>query len=142
MNHFDRLIKMYLKAPINMLYPGIDLNVKENEAVISLPAGKHYHHAGGSIHGSVYFRLLDDACYFAAMSKMKDYFILTKSFNIELKRPHVDGEIKAVGKMIKEEKGEFYCEGELFNEAGKVIAIGSGVFVRNLKLPLEDVLTR
>jgi uncharacterized protein (TIGR00369 family) len=137
---YNRLTKMYLSAPIQKLYPGITLKVKNNEAVITLPAGKEFHHAGGSLHGSVYFRLLDDACYFAAMSQVKDYFILTKNFKIDFKRPHIDGEIKAIGKMIKEENGEFYCEGELFNEGGKIIAIGSGNFVRNRKLPLEQVM--
>ena len=140
MNHYDRLSKMYLKAPIQNLYPGIDLKVTENKAVITLPAGKRYHHAGNSLHGSVYFRLLDDACYFAAMSQVEDYFILTKRFNIEFKMPHVEGKVTAKGKLVKEENGEFYCEGELFNEGGKIIAIGSGVFVRNRKLPLERVM--
>lgn len=140
MHFYDRLTKMYLKAPIQKLYPGIDLKVTKNEAVITLPTGESFHHAGGSMHGSVYFRLLDDACYFAAMSQVKDYFILTKNFNIEFKRPHTDGKITAIGKIIKEENGEFYCEGELFNQAGKIIAIGSGTFVRNRKLPLEEVM--
>ena len=140
MHFYDRLAKMYLKAPIQKLYPGIDLKVTKNEAVITLPTGESYHHAGGSMHGSVYFRLLDDACYFAAMSRVKDYFILTKNFNIEFKRLHIDGEIMAKGKLIKEDNGEYYCEGELFNEAGKIIASGSGTFVRNLKLPLADVM--
>jgi len=132
---------MYLKAPIQKLYPGIDLKVTENEAVITLPAGKSFHHAGGSLHGSVYFRLLDDACYFAAMEQVKDYFMLTKNFNVEFKRPHVEGKITAKGKLIREKNGEFYCEGELFNEAGKIIATGSGVFVRNRKLNLEGVMS-
>ena len=140
MHFYDRLAKMYLKAPIQKLYPGIDLKVTKNEAVITLPTGESYHHAGGSMHGSVYFRLLDDACYFAAMSRVKDYFILTKNFNIEFKRLHIDGKIMAKGKLIKEDNGEYYCEGELFNEAGKIIASGSGTFVRNLKLPLADVM--
>ena len=140
MNHYDRLSKMYHKASIQKLYPGIDLKVTENEAIITLPTGQQFHHAGGSMHGSVYFRLLDDACYFAAMSRVKDYFILTKSFNIEFIRPHVEGKITAKGKLSKEENGEFYCVGELFNEAGKVIATGSGVFVRNRKLSLEGVM--
>ena len=140
MNHYDRLSKMYLKAPIQKLYPGIDLKVTKNEAVITLPAGKQFHHAGGSMHGSVYFRLLDDACYFAAMSRVEDYFILTKSFNIEFKRPHIEGTITAKAKLVKEENGEFYCEGELFNQAEKVIASGSGVFVRNRKMSLESVM--
>lgn len=140
MHFYHRLTKMYLKAPIQKLYPGIDLQVTDNEAVITLPAGKRYHHAGNSLHGSVYFRLLDDACYFAAMSRVNDYFILTKNFNIEFKRPHAEGEITAKGKLVKEENGEFYCEGELFNEVGKIIATGNGVFVRNRKLPLEGVM--
>ena len=139
MTFYDRLTKMYLSAPIQKLYPGIDLKVSNGVAVISLPAGKSYHHAGQSLHGSVYFRLLDDACYFAAMSIVTDRFLLTKSFNIEFLRPHTEGIITANARLIKEENGLFYCEGDLFNEAGKKIAVGNGVFVKS-KLPLDKLI--
>jgi len=130
---------MYLDAPIQKLYPGIDLEVMHHQAVITLPAGKSFHHAGNSLHGSVYFRLLDDACYFAAMSVMEDWFLLTKSFSIEFLRPHFDGLITAKAKLISEEGEKFFCEGELFNNEGKIIAKGSGDFVRS-KLPLKELI--
>jgi uncharacterized protein (TIGR00369 family) len=130
---------MYLDAPIQKLYPGIDMTVSHHKAVISLPAGENFHHAGRSMHGSVYFRLLDDACYFAAMSIVNDCFILTKNFNIEFLRPHVEGLITAKGQLVNEENGLLSCKGELFNEAGIIIARGNGVFVRS-KMALEDLL--
>jgi uncharacterized protein (TIGR00369 family) len=139
MRFYDQLVKMYLGAPIQKLYPGINMTVAYHQAEITLPTGDNFHHAGKSMHGSVYFRLLDDACYFAAMSVVKDCFILTKSFNINFLRPHVDGLITAKAQLIKEEEGLFFCEGELFNDTGKIIASGSGIFVRS-KMPLLDLL--
>ena len=130
MTFYDRLVKMYLDAPIQKLYPGIDLKVTHHGAMITLPAGKSFHHAGNSMHGSVYFRLLDDACYFAAMSVVEDCFLLTKNFNIDFIRPHVEGIITARAQLIEEKDGLFFCEGELHNDAGKLIAKGRGVFVK------------
>ena len=39
-------------------------------------------HAAGAVHGSYYFKVLDDACYFAANSLVSDVFVLTVSFVI------------------------------------------------------------
>ena len=141
MTFYDRLTKMYLDAPIQNLYPGIDMTVSHHKAVITLPAGKRFHHAGKSIHGSVYFRLLDDACYFASMSIVKDYFLLTKNFNIDFLKPHSEGLITAKGWLTKEENGLFYCEGELVNDSGKQIAKGKGVFAKS-RLPLEKMIDK
>jgi uncharacterized protein (TIGR00369 family) len=139
MTFYKQLVKMYLDAPIQKLYPGISMTVAKHQAEITLPTGESFHHAGKSMHGSVYFRLLDDACYFSAMSVVKDCFLLTKSFNIEFLRPHIEGKITANARLIEEDNEKFYCEGELFNDAGKIIARGSGVFVRS-KMPLKNLL--
>ena len=58
-----------------------------------------YFHALGAIHGSVYFKLLDDAAFFAASSIVEDVFVLTTSFTINITKPVSQGTIKAIGNV-------------------------------------------
>jgi acyl-coenzyme A thioesterase PaaI-like protein len=46
----------------------------------------------------LYFKLLDDAAFFAVNSVVRDVFVLTVSFNIYLTRPVSAGELKASGR--------------------------------------------
>ena len=51
---------------------------------------KHCHTAG-SLHGSCYFKLLDDAAFFASQARVRDFFVLTSAFNTVFMRPVVPG---------------------------------------------------
>lgn len=64
--HFRKLERMYhLSAPINKeIYNGIQLNVFNERAEITLKIEPKYFHAANSLHGSVYFKMLDDAAFF------------------------------------------------------------------------------
>ena len=63
--HHICLENMYLAAPINRIYlPKIE--VLEAEAKIEIQLSENYFHTAGAVHGSVYFKMLDDAAYFAA----------------------------------------------------------------------------
>ena len=65
--HFQALERMYLAAPINRIYrPTIE--VRSGEAEIEIVLAEKYFHSGGAVHGSVYFKMLDDAAFFAAGS--------------------------------------------------------------------------
>ena len=62
--HWRALEQMYLGAPINAFYqPRIE--VSEEKAVIEIDIGHHFFHPAGAVHGSVYFKMLDDAAFFA-----------------------------------------------------------------------------
>src|SRR5690606_27621720 len=97
MEHFERLKTMYLLDHIHNFYEGIELIVSENKAEIILPIDQRYFHGGMSTHGSVYFKVLDDAAYFACQSVITDFFIVTTNFSINLLRPITGGTIRAVG---------------------------------------------
>ena len=87
-SHFEKPENMYLKSPINTeLYPSTCCRIGEGEAVIEVEINRTYFHALGAIHGSVYFKLLDDASYFAMSSVVTDYFLLTRSFELEFLKP-------------------------------------------------------
>lgn len=128
---------MYLNAPIQELYPGTTIQIGEGEVEITLPVREEYFHAAAAMHGSVYFRMLDDASYFAVSSVVPDVFVLTKKFGIEFIRPVSGGTLTAQGKVVADAEGIYKAESVLVNEAGKVVAAGVGEFVRS-KIPLQD----
>ena len=90
-----------------------------------------YFHALGAIHGSVYFKLLDDAAFFAVNSIVEDVFVLTTSFNSNIVRPVSSGKIVAKGEVRFVSKNLFIAESSLCNEQGKEIAFGTGHFAKS-----------
>ena len=84
--HFRALENMYAAAPINKIYEPT-LTVSKGAAEIKIELSEQYHHSGGAVHGSVYFKMLDDAAFFAANSYETEVFVLTTSFTIYLTRP-------------------------------------------------------
>jgi len=82
--------------------------------------------------------LLDDAAFFAVNSIVKDVFVLTTNFNINLIRPVSEGVITAIGKIKFKSKNLYIAESSLLNEKGKEIAFGTGHFAKsNTKLTKE-----
>jgi len=137
--HFEKLERMYLAANVNtMLYDTATCHISEGYAEIGLEISEKYFHALGAIHGSVYFKLLDDASYFAVNSIVEDVFVLTTSFNINLIRPANQGLIKAIGKVKYKSRNLFVAESTLYNEEGKEIAFGTGNFAKS-KIALSDI---
>tara|TARA_Y100000992_G_scaffold79991_1_gene50812 strand:+ start:844 stop:1281 length:438 start_codon:yes stop_codon:yes gene_type:complete len=137
-NHYRRLEKMYLNAKINtLIFDTTTCLISEGYAEIGLNISEKYYHSLGAIHGSVYFKLLDDAAFFAANS-MSEYFILTTSFNINFLRKVKIGKIKAIGNLKFNSGNSFIAESKLFNENGKEVAFGTGSFL-NSKIPLNQI---
>jgi acyl-coenzyme A thioesterase PaaI-like protein len=88
-SHFRKLEQTYLAAPTNQYYK------------------PRFYHAADAVHGSVYFKALDDAAFFAVNSIVEDVFVLTASFNLYLVRPVTDGEMKATGRLLATGSGTF-----------------------------------
>ncbi len=129
--HFKKLENMYLAAPINELYqPTIE--VLEKEAIIKIGVNPQFFHAAEALHGSVYFKMLDDAAFFAANSVVKDVFVLTGTFETKLLRPVVEGTLKAEGSIEKMEGEKIYARAALYNN-DKLVAMGKGVFFKSEK---------
>jgi len=136
--HYLALENMYLAAPINTIYkPRID--VLEGQSEIEIDLNEGYFHAAGAVHGSVYFKMLDDSAFFAANSLEREVFVLTTTFTIYLTRPVSTGIIRAVGKVVNTSKSQFIAESIGYNSEGKEIARGSGIFVKG-KYKLAEAL--
>jgi uncharacterized protein (TIGR00369 family) len=136
--HYVALEQMYMAAPINSFYsPRID--VSDSEAVIEIDLSEKLFHAAGAVHGSVYFKMLDDAAFFAANSLEREVFVLTTSFTTYLTRPVSVGVLRSVGRVVHQSKSQFIAEAVVFNSAGVEVGRGSGIFVRG-KFPLSVAL--
>lgn len=127
MEHHRKLERMYAAAPINRFYAPT-LRVDDARAEVAITVRPDMHHSAGGMHGSVYFKLLDDAAWFAVASLVEDVFVLTASFEVELLRPFTTGPVRAVG--VVTDRGErFGAQAELF-AGDQLLGRGRGVFVR------------
>lgn len=128
--HYRKLEKMYLSAPCNEYYSPV-LSVSHGAAELIMEVRKDFFHSAGSVHGSVYFKALDDAAFFAANSLVEDVLVLTVDFNVHLALPVSHGRIKATGKVIHSEENLLTAGSLLFDSEGREIAQGTGSFVRS-----------
>lgn len=132
--HCRKLERLYLRAPTNEYYrPSI--RVGKERAEIAIESRPDFFHGAQAVHGSVYFKLLDDAAFFAANSIVPDVFVLTASFHIVLTRPVARGTLTAVGRLVNASRRVLVAEAELRSDEGKLLARGSGTYMRS-EIPL------
>lgn len=127
--HYHALQRMYLAAPINRLYLP-EISIEKGAARISIELRESYHHAGGAVHGSVYFKMLDDAAYFAASSQEREFFLLTASFTTYLIRPVSSGLMRAEGRVVSRTRSQIIAESVVLDGRDRELARGSGIFVK------------
>jgi uncharacterized protein (TIGR00369 family) len=129
-NHYRHLERLYLSAPTNRYYaPAI--RIAEGRAEIDIPLREEFFHGMGAVHGSVYFKALDDAAYFAVNSLVSDVMVLTVSFNIYFTRPISTGVLRASGRVVHASRRLWIAESQAAGDDGRVIATGSGTFMRS-----------
>jgi uncharacterized protein (TIGR00369 family) len=128
--HFNRLKWIYATNPCNQHYTTV-IEISEGRAEIVLPLRPDYLQGAGMVHGSVYFKLLDDVGTFAVNSVVKDFAMVTASFNIYFTRPVATGSIRAVGRLVHESRRLFIAEAEAYDDDGRTLARGSGTYMRS-----------
>ncbi|MCG8466747.1 MAG: PaaI family thioesterase [Gemmatimonadetes bacterium] len=133
-DHYRKLENAYLLAPINAFYKP-SISVGEAKATISIALRQELWHAAFAVHGSVYFKMLDDAAFFAANSLVEDRFVLTASFNIYLTRPVAEGTIRSEGTVTSRSRRLILAEARLFDDQDREIGRGSGSFMPS-RIPL------
>jgi uncharacterized protein (TIGR00369 family) len=128
--HYRKLERLYAYAPVTQWY-GATIRVDDGTAEVEIPIRPEFHHAAHAVHGSVYFRALDDAAFFAANSRVSDAFVLTVSFTVHFLRPVKDGVVRAKGRVVQGGGRLFTAESHLFDGAGTLLGQGTGVFTRS-----------
>src|SRR5215213_9850936 len=134
--HHRRLERMYAAAPANEYFRP-EIRIDDGTAEVRLTVRPDFFHAASAVHGSVYFKVLDDATFFAASSLVDDVFVLTTSFNIYFLRPISAGVMTARGTVVSRSSRLLIGEGVLIDSDGKEIARGSGTFMPS-RVPLDD----
>lgn len=133
-DHFRKLERMYNLAPINAFYKPT-LTVERGKTELTIAVRPEFFHAANAVHGSVYFKALDDAAFFAVNSLVEEAFVLTANFTLYFLQPVNEGILRARGQVVYESKNSFVAEAVLEDEQGHQIARGSGSFIRS-KIPL------
>ena len=96
-----------------------------------IPVQKKYFHAANAVHGSVYFKAMDDAAFFAVNSLVEKTFVLTVAFTIQLTKPVSSGEMIARGRYVGRSGDQYLAEAVLMDSEGNEIGRGSGAFVKS-----------
>ncbi len=135
--HFTKLENMFYAAPINKLM-GPTIQIMDGKCEIKMDVDSQFFHAANALHGSVYFKLLDDAAFFAANSIVEDVFVVTGSFEIKFLRPILSGKLLAVGEMTKNLGNKLEARASLFDGDGNLMGSGSGIFVKT-KMELTSI---
>ncbi len=129
--HFRKLERMYHGAGINVYFRPRLTITGEGTAEVEIPIRPDFFHAANAVHGSVYFKALDDAAFFAVNSVVPDVFVLTVSYNVFLTRPVSEGVIKASARLVHRSRQLFIADAELQDQRGKQIGRGTGSFMRS-----------
>ena len=133
--HYRALENLYLSAPINKMFDP-HIKIGEGSASVTIEVRPEYFHAANAVHGALYFKLLDDAAFFAVNSLVTDVFVLTVQFNLHLLRPVSEGVMYAKGVVVQDSPRLYVAESHVVDSDQNVIARGSGSFIRS-KSPLE-----
>jgi uncharacterized protein (TIGR00369 family) len=88
-------------------------------------------HAAGAAHGTVYFKMLDDAAFYAANSMLDAHFVLTTQFNLMLSGPVGAGPMIAEGSWVSGTRRVLMAEARLLDAGRREVARGQGSFMRS-----------
>jgi uncharacterized protein (TIGR00369 family) len=112
----------------------------ENQAQIDLPLQAWMHNSYGVGHGGVVMTLLDVAM--ALSGRTESDSANTGNVTIEMKTtffaPARGSVLKAHGSCLKRTGRMVFCEAELFDDAGQLLAKSSGTFRRTAVPKLES----
>ncbi|WP_048884583.1 PaaI family thioesterase [Aurantiacibacter atlanticus] len=129
--HFRALEQLYASAPVNSVFDSRLEITAPGRARIVFHTGEKFHHAAGATHGTLYFKMLDDAAFYAANSLVSDRFLLTTGFNLHFTKPVRTGRVIAEGQWISGKRRIFVAEAHLVDEEGEEIGRGTGTFMRS-----------
>jgi len=136
--HFRALEALYRSAPINGLFQSSLEIVEEGFARIRFEVDSKVFHAADAAHGTIYFKMLDDAAFYACNSLVTDRFLLTTAFNMNFTRPLRDGPVIAEGRWASGKRRVFVGDARLIDSDGEEAARGTGTFMRS-HIPLASL---
>ena len=122
------LLKKYLNHP---MHKGLNLNVTMSQGVatVEMTVSPEICNLVGILHGNYYFKIMDDACFFAALSLNKHEFVATANFNIHYFSPASKGQLIASAQVVHARGTKYVCECTIVDKEQKKYGCGSGLFI-------------
>lgn len=129
--HYRALERLYASAPVNTKFASALHIPGEGRSRLTFTVTPEDYHAAGAAHGTIYFKMLDDAAFYAANSLVTDRFLLTTGFNLFFSKPVRAGMVTAEGRWVSGRRRVFVAEARLVDEEGEEIGRGTGTFMRS-----------
>ena len=129
--HYRSLESLYRSAPINRCFSSVLAITGEGSARITFDITEGVYHAAGAAHGTIYFKMLDDAAFYAANTLATDRFLLTTSFNLHFTKPVRLGRVVAEGHWVSGRRRVMVAESRLVDAQGDEVGRGTGTFMRS-----------
>jgi uncharacterized protein (TIGR00369 family) len=129
--HLRALEALYDSAPINRLFESRIELPKAGQSRIRFDVKGDAFHAANAAHGTLYFKMLDDAAFYAANGLVSDRFLLTTAFNLHFTKPLKNGVAVAEGRWISGRRRVFVAEARIVDSTGEECARGTGTFLRS-----------
>lgn len=129
--HYRALERLYASAPVNRKFASSLHIPGEGRSRLVFTITPTDYHAAGAAHGTIYFKMLDDAAFYAANTLATDRFLLTTSFNLHFTKPVRAGPVVAEGRWVSGRRRVFVAEARLTDEEGEEIGRGTGTFMRS-----------
>jgi uncharacterized protein (TIGR00369 family) len=136
--HFRALESLYRRAPVNGLFESRLEILEQGFAKIRFEVKPELFHAAGAAHGTLYFKMMDDAAFYACNSLVTDRFLLTTAFNLLFTRPLRAGPATAEGRWASGRRRVLIGEARLIDSEGELAASGTGTFMRS-QIPLTSL---
>ena len=136
--HLRALESLYRHAPINRLFQSEIEIAEQGFARIRFIVEEEAFHAAGAAHGTLYFKMMDDAAFYACNSMVTDRFLLTTAFNLNFTRPLRSGPVIAEGRWASGKRRVFVGDARLIDGEGEEAARGTGTFMRS-HIPLSGL---
>ena len=129
--HYRALERLYASAPVNAMFDSKLTITGEGTSQLRFAITEDVYHAAGAAHGTIYFKMLDDAAFYAANTLATDRFLLTTSFNLHFTTPIRSGPVVAQGRWVSGKRRVFVAAASLVDAEGDEIGRGTGTFMRS-----------
>lgn len=129
--HYRRLEALYRSAPINEMFDSQLAITGAGTSELTFTVAGNAFHAAGAAHGALYFKMLDDAAFYAANGLVSDRFLLTTAFNLHFTKPMRIGPARAEGRWVSGKRRVFVAEARIVDDSGEECARGTGTFLRS-----------
>ncbi len=129
--HLQALESLYSSAPINAMFASTLALPEVGRSEICFTVSQDAFHAAGAAHGTLYFKMLDDAAFYAANTLVSDRFLLTTAFNLHFTKAMKHGTARAEGRWISGRRRVFVAEARIVDSNGEECARGTGTFLRS-----------